>query len=152
MKSLNHARLFMTPWTAAYQAPLSMGFFQASVLEWGAIAFSVTQARGLQLIGSESLFLWFWCCRHWVYCWYLVNICWMAACLLILFSHFRLFGTPWTVASLHGILQARILERVAISFSRGSSWPRDRTCVSCIAGRFFTVWPTREASLLPYWF
>ena len=39
--------------------------------------------------------------------------------------------------SIHGILQARILERVAISFSRGSSWPRDRTWVSCIANRCF---------------
>ena len=43
--------------------------------------------------------------------------------------------------SVHGIFQARILEWVATSFSRGSSWPRDRicvSCVSCIAGRFFT--------------
>ena len=42
--------------------------------------------------------------------------------------------------SVRGILQARILEWVAISFSRGSSWSRDRTWVSCIAGRFFTFW------------
>ena len=42
-------------------------------------------------------------------------------------------------SSVLGILQARILEWVAISFSRGSSQPRDRTQVSCIAGRFFTV-------------
>ena len=47
-------------------------------------------------------------------------------------------------SSVHGILQARILEWVAISFSRGSSWPRYRTQVSCIAGRRFTVWATRE--------
>ena len=47
--------------------------------------------------------------------------------------------------SVHGIFQARILERVAISFSRGSSWPRDRTQVSCIVGRRFTLWATREA-------
>ena len=40
-------------------------------------------------------------------------------------------------ASVHEILQARILERVAIPFYRGSSWPRDRTLVSWIAGRFF---------------
>ena len=40
----------------------------------------------------------------------------------------------------HGILQARILEWVAISFSRGSSRPRDRTQVSRIAGRCFTIW------------
>ena len=42
-------------------------------------------------------------------------------------------------SSAHGILQARILEWVTISFSRVSSQPRDRTLVSCIAGRFFTV-------------
>ena len=47
--------------------------------------------------------------------------------------------------SVHGILQAIILQWVAILFSRGSSWPRDRTQVSCIAGRFFTAWVTREA-------
>ena len=41
---------------------------------------------------------------------------------------------------IHGILQARTLEWVAIPFSRGSSWPRDWTWVSCIADRFFTVW------------
>ena len=41
-------------------------------------------------------------------------------------------------SSVHGIFQARILDWVAISFSRGSSWPKHWTCVSCIAGRFFT--------------
>ena len=45
-----------------------------------------------------------------------------------------------TVSSVHGILQARILEWDVLPFSRGSSQPRDRTCVSCIAGRFFTAW------------
>ena len=47
--------------------------------------------------------------------------------------------------SVHGILQARIPEWVAFLFSRGSSQYRDRTQVSCIAGRFFTSWATREA-------
>ena len=46
---------------------------------------------------------------------------------------------------IHGILQARTLEWVAISFSMASSQHRDQTQVSCIAGRFFTVWSTREA-------
>ena len=41
-------------------------------------------------------------------------------------------------SSVHGILQARILEWVTISFFRGSSWPRNGTQVSCMAGRFFT--------------
>ena len=43
-------------------------------------------------------------------------------------------------SSVHGIFQAGVLEWVAIVFSRGSSWPRDWTQVSCIAGRRFTVW------------
>ena len=51
-------------------------------------------------------------------------------------------------SSIHNISQARILEWVAISFSRGSSQPRDRTQVSCIAGRCFTIWATREQKLL----
>ena len=47
-------------------------------------------------------------------------------------------------SSVHGFLQARILEWVAIPFSRGSSPPRDWTWISCIAGRCFTIWATRE--------
>ena len=46
-------------------------------------------------------------------------------------------------SSVHGILQARILEWVDSPFSRGSSQPRDWTWVSCIAGRFFTIWATK---------
>ena len=56
---------------------------------------------------------------------------------------------PWTVSHeapwAHGILQARILEWVAMPLSRGSSQPRDRTYIFCTAGSFFTVWATREA-------
>ena len=48
-------------------------------------------------------------------------------------------------SSVYGILQARILEWIAVPFSRGSSQPRDWTQVSCTAGRFFTIWATREA-------
>ena len=54
---------------------------------------------------------------------------------------------PWT--TVHGILQARIQEWVAFPFSRGSSQPRDRTQVFCIAGRFFTTstpWEDRNPS------
>ena len=49
-------------------------------------------------------------------------------------------------SSVHGILQARILAWVAISSSRGSSQPRNRTQVSLIAGKHFTIWATRETS------
>ena len=75
-------------------------------------------------------------------------------------SRVRLFATPWIAqsratlcspmdCSLPGFFilenfQARILEWVAISFSRGASWPRDQTEVSRIAGRLFTVWAIRE--------
>ena len=50
-------------------------------------------------------------------------------------------------SSIHGVLQARILEWVAVSFSRGSSQPRNRTYVYCIAGRHFNLWAIREAWL-----
>ena len=43
-------------------------------------------------------------------------------------------------SSVHGILQARIVKRVASPFTEGSSQPKDQTQGSCIAGRFFTVW------------
>ena len=52
-------------------------------------------------------------------------------------------------SSVHGILQARILEWVAIPFSRGSSWPRDQSWVSCIASIFFTIW-AKQLGLLLY--
>ena len=52
-------------------------------------------------------------------------------------------------SSVHGISQARTLEWVATPFSRGSSQPRDQTPVSYPAGRFFTIWATREAPVEP---
>ena len=52
-------------------------------------------------------------------------------------------------STVHGILQARILVWTAFPFSRGSSPPRDGIQVSCIAGRFFTSWATRETQ--EYW-
>ena len=48
-------------------------------------------------------------------------------------------------SSVHGLLQARILGWVAIPLPGGFSWPRDWTRVSCITGRFFTIWATSEA-------
>ena len=60
----------------------------------------------------------------------------------------RLFCGPMDCSlpgsSIHGIFQTRILEWVAISFSRRSSWTRDRTWVSHIVGRHFTFWAIRE--------
>ena len=48
-------------------------------------------------------------------------------------------------SSVHGILQEKMLEWVTIAFSKGFSQHRDKTQVSCIADRFFTIWATREA-------
>ena len=53
-------------------------------------------------------------------------------------------------SSLHGILQARVLEWVDISFSRGSSRSKDQTQVSHIPGRHFNLWATRDSILLPW--
>ena len=63
-------------------------------------------------------------------------------------SHVQLFCDPMDCSlpgsSVHGISQARILEWVTISSSRGSSWPRDGTQVSCIGRRILYHWATRE--------
>ena len=71
---------------------------------------------------------------------------WGTPCVFSHFSHVQLFvehNPPGS--SVHGILQARILEWVARPFFRGSSWPRDRTLgllhISCTEGRFFTLEP-----------
>ena len=80
-------------------------------------------------------------------------------------SHVQLFGDPMDYSpqgfSVHGIFQARIVERFVISFSRGSSWPRDRTQVSCVSctgrrilyrprhlGAWFQMPPTLAQSIL----
>ena len=66
------------------------------------------------------------------------------------FNHVQLSATLRTGSSVHGILQARILEWVVMPSSRGSSWPRDRTggsCASCIAGEFCTTEPPGK----PWW-
>ena len=66
---------------------------------------------------------------------------WLLSSLFLVSSLFLFDLTPATPSTfIHGILQARTLEWVAIPFSRGSSRPRDWTWVSCIAHRFFTFW------------
>ena len=69
---------------------------------------------------------------------YLTLCVWSVVSNLMDFSHV----SPWN--TVHGILQARILELVAMPFSKGSSQPRDQTHVPCIAGRFFTSRATRK--------
>ena len=71
------------------------------------------------------------------------------SCSVLSCSVYLILFYPMDCSSLgsfaHGILQARILEWVAIPFSRGSSQTSDWTQVSCIAGRFFTVWTSGES-------
>ena len=66
-------------------------------------------------------------------------------CVCELLSRVRLFATAMDFSLLGFSVQTRILEWVAISFSRGSSRPGDRTGISCIAGQFFINWAMREA-------
>ena len=63
----------------------------------------------------------------------------------VAWSCLTLYNCRLQGSSVHEILQARILEWVAIPCSRVSSQPKDWIRVSCIAGRFFIIWATREA-------
>ena len=108
-KSVSHVRLFVTAWTAAHQAPLSIGILQARILEW------------VVMPSSRRIFP----------------------------THRSNFGLPhcrWILYQLSHQGSPRILELVAYPISRGSSWPRNWTGVSCITGRFFTSWATSEPS------
>ena len=88
-------------------------------------------------------------------CDWLISLCWWClenesiSC-SVLSDSCDPMGYSLSGPSVHGILQARILEWVAIPFSRGSSWPRDQTQFSHITGRFFTVWATRQALVISY--
>ena len=72
-------------------------------------------------------------------------------CCCLVISHGWLFCGPIDFSllgsSVHGTSQARILDQVAFSFSRVSSWPRDRTHASCLAGGFFTTEPSGKPSI-----
>ena len=82
---------------------------------------------------------------------YFLTKFYLTKCILCMLSHFSCIWLCNPVdcilpgSSIHGILQARILEWVAMPSSRGSSQPRNQTWVSYIAGRFFIHWATWEA-------
>ena len=65
----------------------------------------------------------------------------------VMYDSLRPHGLSPPDSSVHGISQTRILKWGALSFSRGSSRLTDQTHVSCVAGRLFTIWVTREALL-----
>ena len=112
------------------------GNFQARVLEWVAIPFSRKPSCCFIFVPCyETLSKLFNMSTFWKVNMLVAQLC-LALCNPVDIS------SPGS--SVHGISQARILEWVAIPFSRGSSWPRDWTWVSCIVGRRFTVWTTRK--------
>ena len=138
VKSLSRVRLLATPWTAAFQAPLPMGFSRQEY--WS----------GVPLPSPGDL-------PHLVY-WILGGV-FKALCRQRPYSQTCDFSSSrvqmWELDhsltdysppgfSVRGISQARILQLIAIPFSRGSSPPSDLTCVSCIGRLILYCWITRE--------
>ena len=121
VQSLSRVRFFVTPWIAARQASLSITISRSS-LRLMSIE-SVMPSSHLILKVKVKVKVKVKSCP---------TLCDPMEC--------NLQGS-----SFHGILQATVLEWVAISFSRESSRARDRTLVSCIPGRHFNLWATREA-------
>ena len=150
---LSHIQIFATPWTVALQAFLSTGFFRQEY--WSGLpclppgdvpdpgikpmspAFSVLKAFFFQLL---SLYL----CLNSLVCTTKINVFNCVAIHSNIYSSKRVHAQSCPThcdpmdcslsgSSLHGISQARILEWVAISYTRGSSQPRDRTCISGIS-------------------
>ena len=127
---------------------------------WWAAVYGVTQSRTwLKRLSSSSSILWW---RRIRGLWKLPDgRDWLRGKLgLVLMGgamlsksliQFSVDGWGWCSlpgSCVHGIFQAIVLEWIAISFSRGSSWPRDLTRVSRIVDRRFTLWATREV-LIP---
>ena len=77
------------------------------------------------------------CLLHWPGSSLTIEVKWRCS---VMSTSLRSMDCSLPGSSIHGIFQARVLEWVAISFCRGSFWPRDQTWVSHIVGRRFTVW------------
>ena len=133
--------LFVTLWTVTHQAPLSMGFSrQECWSEFPCPPSGYIPDPGIQPESLISLALagGFFTATppgkpHFG----------MLVAQLCLTSQNPMDCSP-PGSSVHGISQIKVLEWVAIPFSRVSSWPRDGTWVSYIVGRFLTIWATRE--------
>ena len=156
VKSLSRVRLLATPWTAAYQAPLSMGFSRQEY--WSGVPLL---SPGLSLRSPKKLFLPVktslvppltlyetWAKSSPILISWVLN--WKgtyarACCMLIHFSYVWLSVTPWTIAHQAplsmGFFRQEYWSGFCISSSRGSSQPRDWTCVFCTANRFFAAEP-----------
>ena len=165
----SHARLFATPWTIGSSVH---GILQARVLEWIAKPSSSASSQpscwtcvscnaGAFFPAEPSGKPFYWVTVPQFNEKYPIDPFHSLTVSTVLEKNFiHFFGClsgrkvkvsrVWLFATsidytVHGILQARILEWLAIAFSMGSSWPRNHTRVSFIAGVFFTSWTTREA-------
>ena len=124
VKSFSRVQLFATPWTAAHQAPLSMGFPRQEY--WSGVSLPSPANPKLPIYPSPLVTM----------------VC--SLCLSLLLSPVNQWShsvvpslcKPMDCSlpgsSIHGIFQARVLEWDTISFSRGSSRSRDQTQVSCL--------------------
>ena len=152
-KLLSHFWLFMTPWTVAHQAPLPMEFsrqeywsgllspFPGDLPNQGGnsslLKPDLSEANNISVETSiSSCVIRMKCIPYLLWC----EVKVAQSCLTLCDP------MDYTV---HGILQAKILEWVDFPFSRASSQPRDWTQVSHITGRFFTSWVRKEAQ--EYW-
>ena len=138
LQSLSRVQLFATTWTAACQTPLSMGFSRQEY--WSGMPFPspgifLTQGLNLCLLICSRFFTTEAAGKPLLLCMWSRSVC-PTLCSPI--------DCSLPGSSVHGIFQARVLEWVAISFSRGSSQPRDWTSVSLTVVRCFTIWATCE--------
>ena len=125
VKSLSCVRLFATPWTVAYQDPLSMGFSRQEQIGKGVhqgciLSFPLIYCKCLASLNFASL-------SH-------AHACFITQSRPAVRD---LLDCIPPGSFVHGIFQAGILEWVAISFFRGSSQPRDQPVSLALAGRFF---------------
>ena len=140
LSHFSRVRLFVTPWTVAHQAPLSVGFSRQEC--WSGLPFSSPGDLPEPRIKPMSPAL--------AGGFFTTSVTWeiriekrkvkvLVTQLCLTLCNPMDCSPPGS--SVHEVLQTRILEWVAIPFSRGFSWPRDWTHGSCTAGRFFTIWP-----------
>ena len=151
MKSLSRIGLLATPWTAAYQAPPSTGFSRQEYWIGGLVSYlflykyqqcicvdphlPIPSTSPFPLDFSPFVF----------YAWVSISALQISEVSQLCLTLCGPMDCSPPGSSVHGIFQARILEWVAISFSRGFSRPRDGSQVSSIAGRRFTIWAPRES-------
>ena len=161
LNCFNCVRLFATLWACSPPGSSAHGILQSRILEWAAIPSSRRSSQPkdwtltsyVSCIGRPVLY-----CQHHLgspcVC---VCVCilfqFMYICMLVAQSSLTLSDAmdgSQPGSSVHGILQTSILEWVAMPFCRWSYWPRGWIQVSCIAGRFFTTWATRETHIYVY--